>query len=369
MFFLLVLFAISLPWAFGRPVLSVPQLLKRQDIDTTVLQFALTLEHLENVFYQQGLKNFSQQLFTDFGFDANDMQNLQLIAQDEAQHVRFLTDAITATGSQPVAECTYSFPSTDVASFLTLSTVLEGVGTSAYLGGAPLLSNKDFLTAAGSILVTEALHTSLQRAVVGAVPAANAFGTPLSANAVFTLAASFIVSCPDSNEPLPFTPFASLSTSEQQGCNSSSSQSNQVNMTVSASSTSTPAVAASTATASNPQCSHKNTRASTTQSSQSKAPYTNSTVAATASCGALSAGAPVAFTAASAIPSGSFVTFVSGLTVVSMMGQVNDVSITATIPPGISGQSYVFVTSSDAQGKIDDAAVLFGPAILEGKQI
>lgn len=52
-----------------------------------------------------------------------------------------------------------------------------------------------------------------------------------------------------------------------------------------------------------------------------------------------------------------------------MMGEVNDVATSATIPPGISGQSYVFVTSSDAQGKIDDAAVPFGPAVLEGKLI
>lgn len=372
MFLLLVVFAIALPWALPHPVQPAAELLKRQDLDVTVLQFALTLEHLENVFYQQGLKNFSQEEFLDFGLDAEDVQNFQLIAQDEAQHVQFLTEAIAAAGSQPVAECTYNFPSTDVASFLTLSTLLEGVGTSAYLGGVPLISNKDTLTAAGSMLVTEALHTSLQRAVIGVVPAANAFGTPLSATAVLSLAASFIVSCPDSNEPLPFTSFASLSMSEQQGCNSSPSQNSQMNTTAIASSpsSSTPAVTASTATANNPQCSsHKNATASTTQSSQSTAPFTNSTIAATASCGALSAGASVAFTAGSSIPPGSFVTFVSGLSVVSMMGEVNDVAISAMIPPGISGQSYVFVTSSDTQGKIDDAAVLFGPAVLEGKQI
>lgn len=62
-------------------------------------------------------------------------------------------------------------------SFVTLSTILEGVGTSAYLGGAPLLQNKDILTTAGAILVTEALHTSQQRAPIGLVPAANDLGT------------------------------------------------------------------------------------------------------------------------------------------------------------------------------------------------
>ena len=61
--------------------------------------------------------------------------------------------------------------------------MLEGVGTSAYLGGAPLITNKQYLTAAGSILVTEAKHTSYQRAAIGEVPFANAYGTVSSPQA------------------------------------------------------------------------------------------------------------------------------------------------------------------------------------------
>lgn len=88
-----------------------------------------------------------------------------------------LTGALTAAGVKPVEQCTYSFPYEDVKGFITLSSVLEGVGTSAYLGGAPLITSKDYLAVAGSILVTEALHTSLQRVAIGEIAAANPYGT------------------------------------------------------------------------------------------------------------------------------------------------------------------------------------------------
>ena len=182
--------------------------------DLDILQFALTLEHLENVFYKQGISSTDEAAFEAAGFSADYYNNLKYVVHDEEQHVILLTSAIKAAGGTPVAACEYSFPFTDAKSYVSLASVLEGVGTSAYLGAAPSLQSKDYLTVAGSILVTEALHTSLQRFALGEVAPANPYATPLGLNEVYTLAAAFITSCPASNPPLPVKAFPTLTATQ-----------------------------------------------------------------------------------------------------------------------------------------------------------
>ncbi|OQE38004.1 hypothetical protein PENCOP_c009G03095 [Penicillium coprophilum] len=183
---------------------------KRAISDADILNYALTLEHLEASFYAEGLKNYTQEDFVKAGMKDPFYTNLKEVASDEKQHVDFLTSALKAAGASPVAACTYNFPSTDVSSFLALASVLEGVGVSAYLGAAASIMSDTYLTAAGSILTTEARHSAYLRAAVGEVPFAQAFDNPLSFNEVYTVASPFIASCPSSNGPLPVKAFPSL---------------------------------------------------------------------------------------------------------------------------------------------------------------
>ena len=96
--------------------------------DVDILQYALTLEHLENVFYKGAVSTMSEQDFVDAGFSAAYYQNLLYITFDEEQHVELLTSSLSKAGAAPVAACTYDFPYTDPKSFVTLASVLEGVG-------------------------------------------------------------------------------------------------------------------------------------------------------------------------------------------------------------------------------------------------
>lgn len=70
--------------------------------------------------------------------------------------------------------------------------------------------DKNYLTAAGSILTVESRHSSYIRGSIKQAPFPQPFDTPLSFNDVFSLAIQFIVECPPNNPSLPFKAFPVL---------------------------------------------------------------------------------------------------------------------------------------------------------------
>lgn len=158
--------------------------------DVDVLNFALTLEHLEAAFYEELVPQFD--LGPDpYGNSINEY--LTVIGEHEAAHVVTLTDVITQLGGEPVTRAQYDFGVTDAASFLATAATVENLGVSAYDGAAASIQDPMLLTAAGSIVAVEARHAAYLNLVIGENPFPAAFETPLAPADVLEVAGGFIV--------------------------------------------------------------------------------------------------------------------------------------------------------------------------------
>jgi len=153
--------------------------------DAEILNFALTLEYLESAFYNEkgkevGLTGTAKDYASKFG-------------AEEAAHVSALTAAIKKLGGTPVKKPQFVFPVTDESSFLKLASTLENTGVGAYNGAAPMLSDKQVLAAAGSIVQIEGRHAAAIDLLIGTSPTPNqGFDRPLTKEEVLAAAGPLI---------------------------------------------------------------------------------------------------------------------------------------------------------------------------------
>ena len=159
-----------------------------------VLNYALTLEHLEYTFYRTFNEEFSGADIEAAGYGANVRGRLESIEAHEGAHVDALVSVINSLGGTPVSEAMYSFGVTDVDSFIATAQVLENLGTGAYTGAAQfLIENDDLLTAALTIHGVEARHASYLNVLNDDVPFPEAFETALTPEEVLAAATPLIV--------------------------------------------------------------------------------------------------------------------------------------------------------------------------------
>jgi hypothetical protein len=151
--------------------------------DIGILNYALTLEYLENAFYKEAGRNNRRGKF-DLG--KREKNFLMAVSRDEAAHVQFLEKAL---GSNAVAKPKFDFGKTtsDRKLFLQTSFALENTGVGAYSGQAFNIENPSNLAAALSIVTVEARHAGLIGGLIkgdkGVAPD-GPFDDPLNANQV-----------------------------------------------------------------------------------------------------------------------------------------------------------------------------------------
>ncbi len=176
----------------------------RPPTDLEILNYALTLEHLEAAFYNQGLRQFSS---TDFAQSPVFLQlgevaaldvyaYLSLIRAHENAHVRSLTDALRGFGAKPVVPCIYNFAYSGVTEFLTVAQTLENTGVSAYNGVIGQINSPSIRTAAATIATVEGRHASYLNVLNNQLAAPSAFDAPKSMTEIVAAIAPFQRSCP-----------------------------------------------------------------------------------------------------------------------------------------------------------------------------
>lgn len=161
--------------------------------DVEVLNYALTLEHLEATFYREGLQQFDAAAFEAIGFQSGVFDYLSKIGDDEAQHVDALTKAITSLGGTPVSEAKYDFGYKDAKGFLGVAMALEDTGVAAYTGAAQYLRDRGaLLTAALTIHGVEARHAAYLAVLNATDPFPAALNPTKTKSEVLKIAGPFI---------------------------------------------------------------------------------------------------------------------------------------------------------------------------------
>jgi hypothetical protein len=171
--------------------------------DLDILNYALTLEHLEAEMYRQAIASGK--------LSGKGLEYAQMFGAEEAAHVDALTATIRSMGGTPVAKRrSYNLPNfagQDQNTILGFLSTIEDTGVGAYLGQVGAIESGAVLGAAAGIYAVEALHTAAMRTLLGRDANPNgAFEKPLTMQQV--LAAAGPLLGPEAGAPAAAPPAA-----------------------------------------------------------------------------------------------------------------------------------------------------------------
>jgi rubrerythrin len=155
--------------------------------DIGILNYALTLEYLETVFYEEVVKSGL--------FKGEELAVLKKFGAEEKQHVEALTGTVKKLGGKPAPMPKTEFPLKDAKSVAELAGTVENLGAAAYLGQAGNIESPEVLAAALSIHSVEARHAATLNTLLGlSITPDGAFGKHADVATVLKSVEPFIVS-------------------------------------------------------------------------------------------------------------------------------------------------------------------------------
>jgi len=158
--------------------------------DLEIVQYALTLEHLETDFYDAVIKSGVIK-------DKALAEVATMLRDNEQEHVDALTKTVEQLGGKPMKPKT-TFDAVikgGAQKVLETAATVENLGAAAYLGQAGRIKSKEVLAAALSIHTVEARHAAALNKVVGkTIVPDGAFAKPASMEEVLPLVKPFLKS-------------------------------------------------------------------------------------------------------------------------------------------------------------------------------
>ncbi len=173
---------------------------KADNGDVEIVNYALTLEHLEAAFYQQVIDSGE---ITDKAI----AEAAKKIGMNEQEHVDALTATVEQLGGTPAEAPKTKFEDVIAGGpkmILATAAQVENLGAAAYLGQAALIKSPEILAAALSIHTVEARHAAALNQLagnkfkggdplVGSIPD-GAFAKPMTMEQVLKKVQPFIAS-------------------------------------------------------------------------------------------------------------------------------------------------------------------------------
>ncbi len=154
--------------------------------DVDIVNYALTLEHLETDFYAKVVASGL--------FKGAQLETIKRFGAEEAEHVAALTATAKKLGGTPAAAPKTKFPLDNAKRVLELASTVENLGAAAYLGQAGNIKSKEVLAAALAIHSVEGRHASaLNLLLKKSVTPDGAFAKPASMDVVMAQVKPFIV--------------------------------------------------------------------------------------------------------------------------------------------------------------------------------
>jgi hypothetical protein len=142
--------------------------------DRGIAAFLLTLEFIEVDFYEQALASGK--------LKGQAAELARRFVEQERQHQRALSEAITRLGGELPEQADATFPLETQESIVTFAGTIEGMGAAALLGQVGRIQDKEFLAVAFTMHSVEGRHVAAVNELLGEDPAPDgAFAKPVFA--------------------------------------------------------------------------------------------------------------------------------------------------------------------------------------------